>query len=74
MRKLFSVDDHIFEPADTWSSRVPAKYRDRAPHIVREGDREIWVYEDTRNPTTGLNATAGKAGRTGSPSPSTSTT
>ena len=60
-RKLFSVDDHIVEPADTWSSRVAAKYRDRAPHIVREGKAEVWVYEDTRNPTTGLNATAGKA-------------
>jgi predicted TIM-barrel fold metal-dependent hydrolase len=60
MRKLFSVDDHICEPADTWISRVPAKYRDQAPHIVREGDREVWLYEDTRNPTTGLNATAGK--------------
>src|SRR5262245_35961316 len=42
-RKLFSVDDHIVEPADTWSSRVAAKYRDRAPHIVREGKAEVWV-------------------------------
>jgi hypothetical protein len=24
---LFSVDDHIVEPADVWSSRVPAKFR-----------------------------------------------
>src|SRR5262249_22448445 len=60
MRKLFSVDDHIIEPADSWSSRVEAKYRARAPHIVREDDRQIWVYEDTRNITVGLNATAGR--------------
>jgi predicted TIM-barrel fold metal-dependent hydrolase len=60
MRKLFSVDDHIIEPADCWSSRVPEKYKDRAPHIVRDGAQEIWVYEDTRNATVGLNATAGK--------------
>ncbi len=60
MRKLFSVDDHIIEPADCWSSRVASKYRDRAPRIVCEGEREVWVYEDVRNPTTGLNAVAGK--------------
>ena len=60
MRKLFSVDDHICEPADAWSSRVPARFKDRAPHIVREGKQELWVYEDVRNPTTGLNAVAGK--------------
>ena len=33
--KLFSVDDHIIEPADVWSSRVPAKFRDAAPHVDR---------------------------------------
>ena len=59
-RKLFSVDDHVCEPADTWSSRVPAKYRDQAPHIVRDGKQELWEYEGVRNPTIGLNATAGK--------------
>jgi predicted TIM-barrel fold metal-dependent hydrolase len=61
MHKLFSVDDHIIEPADTWSTRVAAKYKDKAPHIVMEGARQIWVYEDTRNVTVGLNATAGKS-------------
>src|SRR5437763_16269130 len=59
-RKLFSVDDHVCEPADTWSSRVPAKYRDQAPQIVKDGKQEFWEYEGVRNPTIGLNATAGK--------------
>jgi hypothetical protein len=27
MYHLFSVDDHIIEPADVWSSRVPAKFK-----------------------------------------------
>ena len=30
---LISVDDHIIEPPTTWTSRVPRKYRDRAPHV-----------------------------------------
>ena len=60
MYKLFSVDDHIIEPAHVWSSRVPAKYRAAAPHVVEEDGREYWVYEDRRNDTMGLNAVAGK--------------
>jgi predicted TIM-barrel fold metal-dependent hydrolase len=59
-RKLFSVDDHICEPADTWSSRVPARLREAAPHIERDGKQEFWVIEGNRHPTLGLNAVAGK--------------
>jgi predicted TIM-barrel fold metal-dependent hydrolase len=59
MFKLFSVDDHIVEPADVWSSRVPAKFRDVAPHVIEEDGREYWVYEDQRGLTMGLNAVAG---------------
>lgn len=59
MYKIFSVDDHIVEPADVWSSRVPSKYRESAPHVVEEDGREYWVYEDERNMTMGLNAVAG---------------
>ncbi len=33
MRKLFSVDDHIIEPADTWSSRVASKYKDQEVYV-----------------------------------------
>ena len=34
--KIISVDDHIVEPADVWTSRMPAKFKDAAPHIVRK--------------------------------------
>jgi predicted TIM-barrel fold metal-dependent hydrolase len=57
--KIFSVDDHIIEPADVWSSRVPTKYRELAPHVVEEDGREYWEYEGQRNMTMGLNAVAG---------------
>ena len=60
MYTIFSVDDHIVEPADVWSSRVPAKYRDAARMSIEEDGREYWVYEDQRILTMGLNAVAGK--------------
>ncbi len=30
---IVSVDDHVVEPPDLWSSRLPAKYRDIGPHV-----------------------------------------
>jgi predicted TIM-barrel fold metal-dependent hydrolase len=30
---IVDVDAHVVEPADVWSSRLPAKYRDTGPHI-----------------------------------------
>jgi predicted TIM-barrel fold metal-dependent hydrolase len=35
--KIVSVDDHVVEPAHTWSRWLPAKYRDRGPRIERHG-------------------------------------
>ncbi|MFN2538049.1 MAG: amidohydrolase family protein [Mycobacteriales bacterium] len=57
---LFSVDDHIIEPRDVWTSRLPAKYAEDAPHVVEEDGREYWVWEGTKFPQMGLNAVAGK--------------
>jgi len=59
MHKLFSVDDHIIEPEDVWSSRVPTEYRETAPHVIEADGRQYWAYEDTRAVTMGLNAVAG---------------
>ena len=33
--KIISVDDHVVEPAHTWERWLPAKYRDKGPHIER---------------------------------------
>lgn len=57
--KLFSVDDHIIEPHDVWSSRVPAKFRDQAPHVIEEDGQEAWIYEGRKGVTMGLNAVVG---------------
>lgn len=60
MYRFFSVDDHIIEPADVWTSRVPAKYRDVAPHVETDGERQWWAFEDQRITTMGTNAVVGK--------------
>ena len=45
---LISVDDHILEPPNVWVDRVPAKDRDRAPHMeFDDSGQDYWVYEAT---------------------------
>src|SRR5215471_15712379 len=58
---IISVDDHVIEPPNVWQDRVPSKYKDAAPRLVREDDQEFWLYEDTRVPTGGLSAAAGRS-------------
>jgi predicted TIM-barrel fold metal-dependent hydrolase len=49
---IISVDDHVVEPADLWTARLPARLRDRAPHVERmkgrfgEGARGRLVLDD----------------------------
>ena len=37
-RTVISSDEHVFEPADLWTSRVEPKFRDRAPHVVHRAE------------------------------------
>jgi predicted TIM-barrel fold metal-dependent hydrolase len=58
---LISVDDHLVEPPDMFTEHIPAKYRDRAPKVVRTEDgSDVWVFEGTVIPNVGLNAVAGR--------------
>jgi predicted TIM-barrel fold metal-dependent hydrolase len=66
---FISVDDHLIEPADLWTRRLPAKHHDVAPHFVSDGEAEYWVYEDRQVVTNGLNAVAGKSKEEFSPEP-----
>lgn len=34
--RIISVDDHVLEPPDLWSSRLPVKLRADGPRVVRE--------------------------------------
>lgn len=58
---LVSVDDHIIEPANMFDSHMPARFRDRAPRVVKGSDgAHHWVIEDARAPGLGLNAVVGR--------------
>jgi predicted TIM-barrel fold metal-dependent hydrolase len=44
---VIDCDTHITEPPDVWTSRLPARLRERAPRIVRKEDgREMWQVGD----------------------------
>ena len=34
--KIVSVDDHVIEPPDVWTSRLPSKYADVMPRSIRQ--------------------------------------
>jgi predicted TIM-barrel fold metal-dependent hydrolase len=58
---MISVDDHVVEPPHVFEGRVPAKYADRAPKVVRNdrGD-DVWSFNGGSIPNIGLNAVAGR--------------
>ena len=59
---VIDVDTHITEPPDTWSARLPAKFRDRAPRVVHDPkwDFDVWRIGDGAAPVpVGHTAVAG---------------
>jgi predicted TIM-barrel fold metal-dependent hydrolase len=67
---LVSVDDHVLEPPNVWTDRVPARDRDRAPHMESDDKgMDFWVYDGKRYPSSGLSAVAGKSKEEFSPEP-----
>jgi predicted TIM-barrel fold metal-dependent hydrolase len=58
---LVSVDDHVVEPANMFEGRLPARYADVAPRLVRKDDgTDVWMYDGREIPNIGLNAVAGR--------------
>jgi predicted TIM-barrel fold metal-dependent hydrolase len=41
--RIVSLDDHVIEPPHVWQDRLPAKYRERGPRVVRDGSTVTWV-------------------------------
>ncbi len=46
--RIISVDDHVVEPRDLWQERLPLKYRDLGPRVVRQKGHV--VYNEARQP------------------------
>ena len=52
---VVSVDDHVCEPPDMWDQHLPAKWKDRAPKMVRKSDgSDVWIFEGAQHPGVGL--------------------
>ena len=49
--KAISADSHVNEPARMFVDRVPAKFKDVAPHIIElENGGEAWRMADVSSP------------------------
>lgn len=49
--RAISADSHVNEPAELFVTRVPAKFRDRAPHIIElDNGGQAWRMEGVDNP------------------------
>ena len=58
--RLISADGHVNEPPDVWTTRVPAKFRDRAPRVQRFAEGDAWIIEGVADPINfGWNVCAG---------------
>lgn len=44
--KVIDTDSHWSEPYDLWTSRAPAKYRDRVPRMMERDGRRRWWFDD----------------------------
>jgi predicted TIM-barrel fold metal-dependent hydrolase len=61
-RRIISADSHVTEPPETYAPRMDPRFRDRAPHIVRdEKAGDVFVIPGMKQPIPmGLIAAAGK--------------
>jgi predicted TIM-barrel fold metal-dependent hydrolase len=59
---IISADSHVTEPPDTYTTRIDARFRDRAPRLVRDATRgDLFVIDGLDKPIPmGLIAAAGK--------------
>lgn len=57
---VISVDDHIVEPPDTFTGRLPAKFAERGPRVERQDGADVWVYDGQAFPNVGFNAVVGR--------------
>ncbi len=44
---IIDADTHVTETADLWTSRAPARMRDRVPHMMTDTDgSQKWLGEE----------------------------
>jgi predicted TIM-barrel fold metal-dependent hydrolase len=43
--RVIDTDTHVTEPADLWTSRVPARWAERVPRVERVGAKDVWLLD-----------------------------
>ena len=58
---FIDADTHITEPGDVWTSRLPQKFQDQAPRMIRNDDGvDLWIFGNAeRKIPVGATAMAG---------------
>jgi predicted TIM-barrel fold metal-dependent hydrolase len=56
---VIDADSHVTEPADVWTARVPAKYREDVPRVITRDAVDVWVLGDKSLTPVGVTAPAG---------------
>jgi predicted TIM-barrel fold metal-dependent hydrolase len=58
---MVSVDDHLVEPPDMFTGRLPGAMQEFAPRVERlPNGSDVWVFNGSQIPNIGLNAVAGR--------------
>ena len=67
--KIISVDDHVVEPADLWQDRLPKKYLEVGPRVVRAPIKSVIPKEEAavKGDAWHRRATPGQPGDPGEP-------
>ena len=58
--KIISGDDHVYEPADLWTTRVDSKFKDRVPRIESLEDGDWWICDGKKGNSAALGVQVGR--------------
>jgi predicted TIM-barrel fold metal-dependent hydrolase len=54
--RIVSVDDHFVEPPTAFEGRLPRRFADRGPRVLRKDGADYWSFEDRLVPLLGTDA------------------
>src|SRR2546427_6920333 len=57
--RSISADPHVTPPKDLWTSRAPARLRERAPRVESTPQGDFWIVDSQVSGAIGLDASAG---------------
>src|SRR5437762_12344706 len=58
--RIISADSHVNPPKDLWTSRAPARLRERAPRVESTAQGDFWIVDSQISGAIGLDASAGR--------------